>query len=103
MDATIASSALSPAERERLVRLLAGLPDARRWALAHIHAPLLCVLGLAVPRDAGYARAARRHLADPAETRRRALALLDQLECERRGRRPGWTWAAVRQRMRPAR
>jgi hypothetical protein len=75
---------LSDTERDRLARLLAVVPPPHRWAFEHRHAPLLCALGVLHPRDEGYARAARRRFADPAETRDRTLALLIDLQRETR-------------------
>lgn len=74
------SSALSAIERDRLAGLLAAMSPPRRWAVEHMHSPLLCVLGLVKPPDAAYAHAAERYLVDAANTRRRALTLVDQLE-----------------------
>jgi hypothetical protein len=87
MDTSAAAPVLSTFERERLAALLAGLPDPRRWAVTHRHAPLLCALGLADAPDPGYAHAAQRRLSDPAESRRRALALLDELDRDARSER----------------
>jgi hypothetical protein len=47
-----------------------------------MHGPLLCALGLLDSPDPAYTRAAQRHFNDPADTRRRALALLDELDRE---------------------
>jgi len=81
------SSILSAVERERLARLLALLPESRHWAIAHMYGPLLCVLGLLRPPDAGYARAVERRFTDPADTRRRALALIAELDRDARDER----------------
>ncbi len=81
------SSALSAIERDRLAGLLAAVSAPRRWAVEHMHSPLLCVLGLVKPLDAAYAHAAERRFADAANTRRRALTLLDQLERDARSER----------------
>lgn len=79
METLAPTAALTAFERDRLVRLLQAVPAPRRWAVEHRHGPLLCALGLVDPPDAGYAHAARRRFADGAETRRRALALIDEL------------------------
>jgi hypothetical protein len=95
------NGALSASDHDHLVRLLASVPAARRWAVEHRQAALLCVLGILDAPDAGYANAARRRFADPLETRERALALIAELDRElateryeqrrsaRRGRFPG--------------
>jgi hypothetical protein len=80
----IPSCVLSDSERDRLARLLALVPPPHRWAFEHRHAPLLCALGVLDPPDEGYARAARRRFADPAETRDRTLAFLIDLQRETR-------------------
>jgi hypothetical protein len=96
MDTFITSSALSSPERDRLAGLLAAMPAPGRWAVGHMYGPLLCALGLVTPPDAAYAQAAQRRFADSAETRRRALTLLEQLERDARNaryeqrRRKGW-------------
>jgi hypothetical protein len=81
------SPAVSALERERLAGLLAALPDGRHWAVAHMHGPLLCALGLLRAPDAGYARAAQRRFDNLAETRSRALALLVELDRDARDER----------------
>jgi len=86
---TTPSFVLSAAERDRLARLLALMPESRRWAIAHMHGPLLCVLGLVHPADAAYVQAARRRITDPADARRRALALIDELDRDARASRNG--------------
>jgi hypothetical protein len=80
----IPSRVLSDSERDRLARLLALVPPPNRWAFEHRHAPLLCALGVLDPPDEGYAHAARRRFADPAQTRDRTLALLIDLQRETR-------------------
>jgi hypothetical protein len=80
----IPSCVLSDSDRDRLARLLALVPPPHRWAFEHRYAPLLCALGVLDPPDEGYARAARRRFADPAETRDRTLALLIDLQRETR-------------------
>jgi hypothetical protein len=82
--AAVPSGAVSASERDRLVRLLALMPPRHRWAFEHRHTPLLCTLGVVDPPDEAYARAARRHFADPSRTRKRALALLVELDREAR-------------------
>jgi hypothetical protein len=72
-------SPLTVVEHERLADLLAVLPASRYWAVSHMHGPLLCALGLLSAPDAAYARAVERRFGDPADNRRRALALLDEL------------------------
>jgi hypothetical protein len=84
---TTPSSVLSAAERDRLAGLLALMPESRQWAIAHMHGPLLCVLGLVRPADAAYAHAVQRRFSDPADARRRALALIDELDRDARTRR----------------
>jgi hypothetical protein len=79
-----AAGAVSVSERDRLVRLLALMPPRHRWAFEHRHTPLLCALGVLDPPDEAYARAARRRFADPSRTRKRALALLVELDREAR-------------------
>ncbi len=100
------SSALSAIERDRLAGLLAAVPPPRRWAVEHMHTPLLCVLGLVKPPDAAYAHAAERYLVDAANTRRRALMLVDQLEryarSERREHRSGKRGHGFRHSAEPA-
>jgi hypothetical protein len=92
----VSAAALSVEERDRLAARLAGLPSAEAWSTRHMHGALLCVLGLVDPPDAAYARAADRRFADLVATRRRALALLEELDSsaraqqyERRHRRDG--------------
>lgn len=87
MDPSAPSPALSALERERLAALLAVTSPGRWWAVAHMHGPLLCALGLLSAPDAAYARAAQRRFGDPAHTRRRALALLDELDRDIRDER----------------
>src|SRR5215217_8180510 len=82
MEPSPPSPVLSPVERTRLADLLAGIPAGRWWGVAHMHGPLLCALGLLDSPDPAYTRAAQRHFDDPADTRRRALALLDELDRE---------------------
>ena len=53
----------STSDRDQLTRLLALVPPARRWAVEHRHAPLLCALGMLDAPDVGYANAARRRFA----------------------------------------
>jgi hypothetical protein len=81
------NSILSASERDRLAGLLASLPDPRRWAVGHMHGPLLCALRLVNPADPGYAHAAQRRFVDLADARRRALALLDELDRDARSER----------------
>jgi hypothetical protein len=83
---TVMPGFLSDAERERLARLLALLPPGHRWALEHRQAPLLYALGIVDAPDDSYLRAARRRFSDPSETRKRALALLVELDRESRAR-----------------
>lgn len=78
------SGAVSASERDRLVRLLALMSPGHRWAFEHRHTPLLCTLGVLDAPDEAYARAARRRFADPSNTRKRALALLVDLDQEAR-------------------
>jgi hypothetical protein len=52
-----------------------------------MHGPLLCALGLLDSPDPAYTRAVHRHFDDPADTRRRALALLDELDRDANGER----------------
>jgi len=52
-----------------------------------MHAPLLCALGILDATDVAYAHAARRRFADPSETRKRTLALIDELDREIRAER----------------
>jgi hypothetical protein len=80
-------SALSALEHDRLADLLATLPDRRRWTVAHRQGPLLCALGLLDAPDPAYARAAQRRFDDPVDTRRRALALLAELDRDAREER----------------
>ena len=82
MEPSPPSAVLSSLERTRLADRLAGIPAGRLWAVAHRHGPLLCALGLLGSPDPAYTRAALRHFHDPGETRRRALALLDELDRE---------------------
>jgi ribonuclease HII len=84
METVAPSRALSTPDRDRLARLLAFVPASRRWAVEHRHAPLLCALGIIDAPDMAYARAAQRRFADPSETRKRALALMEELDRERR-------------------
>ena len=84
--ATSPGPPLSALEHERLVSMLAGMPESRRWQIAHMHAPLLCALGLGVS-DSGYARAVERRFNDPADVRRRALALVEELDRDTRRER----------------
>jgi hypothetical protein len=113
METDVAGRALSAVDRERLARLLCLMPPAGRWAVEHRHAPLLCALGIIDASDVDYAMAARRRFADPAETRARALALIEELDRETRAeryqqrrtlrnqrRRSAWPriWAGVRPR-----
>ena len=86
----VTTCVLSVSERDRLVRLLALLPPSHRWAFEHMHAPLLCAIGILDPPDEGYARAARRRFADPSETRERVLALLVELDRETRAAPTGY-------------
>jgi hypothetical protein len=87
MSTFLAPSALSAHEHDQLARLVAGLPAAEAWSVRHMHGALLCVLGLLDPPDAAYARAAARRFADVELTRRRALALLEQLDLDGRAAR----------------
>jgi hypothetical protein len=87
MNILAATSVLSAPEHERLAALLAGLENPRRWAVTHRNAPLLCALRLLEAPDPAYADAAERRFADPAAIRRRALALLDELDHEARNER----------------
>ena len=87
MDTFLPANALSAAERARLADLLAVLPAGRGWEVRHMHGPLLCALGLIDPPDAAYAHAALRRFADSAHARRRALALLEQLDRDARSER----------------
>jgi len=82
--AAVPSGAVSASERDRLVRLLALMPPRHRWAFEHRHTPLLCTLGVVDAPDEAYARAARRRFTDPSTTRKRALALLVELDREAR-------------------
>jgi len=84
MEPSPQSPALSALERTRLAEVLAVIPAGRWWAVAHMHGPLLCALGLLRTTDPAYERAAQRHFRNPADTRRRALALLDELERDAR-------------------
>ena len=84
---TQAREALSASELDRLVELLGVLPAGRRWAVVHMHGPLLCALGLVGAPDPGYQRAALRRFNDPIDARRRALALLDELDRDARAER----------------
>jgi hypothetical protein len=87
MEPSAPSPALSALERTRLADLLAVMPSGRWWAVAHMHGPLLCALGLLSTADPAYERAAQRHFRDPADTRRRALTLLDEFERDARDER----------------
>jgi|SRR5215217_843296 len=87
METEVPNSSLSASDRDRLARLLASVPPERRWAVEHRHAPLLCALGVLDAPDAGYAHAALRRFADTSETRKRALALIDELDREARTER----------------
>jgi hypothetical protein len=90
---------VSASDRDHLTHLLALVEGSRRWALEHRHAPLLCALGIIDAPDADYAEAAHRRFADPSETRRRALALIDELTRERREQRhEQWRGERVRRR-----
>jgi hypothetical protein len=80
MSTFVHTSALSVDEHDRLASLLAGLPAGERWWVEHMQGALLCTLGLLDPPDAAYARAADRRFTDPVDARRRALALLAQLD-----------------------
>jgi hypothetical protein len=82
MSTFVPTTALSLDERDRLASLLAGLPAGERWWIEHMQGALLCTLGLLDPPDAAYARAADRRFPDPGDARRRALALLAQLDRE---------------------
>jgi|tagenome__1003787_1003787.scaffolds.fasta_scaffold20327974_2 hypothetical protein len=103
MEAVVPNRALAATDIDRLARLLALVSPPRRWAIEHRHSPLLCALGILDAPDVGYANAARRRFADPAETKERALALIDELDREaraerykqRRGARPR-LWATAR-------
>ena len=79
--------AVSDSVRDRLARLVVSAAPWGRWEIEHMHAPLLCALGILEAPDAEYARAARRRFADPAETQERALALIDALDREAREER----------------
>ena len=83
-ETVVTSCVLSVSERDRRARLLALMPPRHRWAFEHRHTPLLCTLGVLHPPDEAYARAARRRFADPSKTRKRALALLVELDREAR-------------------
>ena len=87
METVVTNCALSTSDRDQLARLLAVVPPARRWAVEHRHAPLLCALGILEAPDVGYAHAALRRFADTSETRERALALIDELDRETRAER----------------
>jgi hypothetical protein len=87
MTTFVSSGALSAQEHDQLAALLAGLPAAEAWWTRHMHGALLCALGLADPPDPAYARAAVRRFADAELTRRRALALLEQLDRDVRAAR----------------
>ena len=87
MERVVASDVVRTSDRDRLTRLLAMAPPARRWAVEHRNAPLLCALGITEAPDVAYARAARRRFADPSETLERALALIDELDREMRAER----------------
>jgi hypothetical protein len=80
-------SALSARERERLAALLTEMSESRRWAVAHMHGPLLCAIGLLGVPDSDYARAVQRRFNDPADVRRRAMALVDELARDARDAR----------------
>jgi len=80
MQTILAGNPLTPFERDRLAGLLAALPPSRRWSVSHMHAPLLCAVGVLSAPDAAYEHAAHRRFADPEEFRRRALALLAELD-----------------------
>jgi hypothetical protein len=87
MQSSVLGPALSAPERERLAALLAEMPEGRRWAVAHMHGPLLCAIGLLGVPDSGYARAVQRRFTDPSDVRRRALALADELDRDAREER----------------
>jgi hypothetical protein len=87
MSTFVSPVALSDQERVRLADLLAGLPPTEAWWLCHMHGALLCALGLIDPPDPAYARAAVRRFADAELARRRALALLTQLDRDARTER----------------
>jgi hypothetical protein len=87
MSTLVPTGPLSPQEHDRLAALLAGLPAAEAWWMRHMHGALLCALGLIDPPDAAYARAAVRRFSDVELTRRRALALLEQLDRDVRAER----------------
>jgi len=103
METVVPNCALSATDRDRLTRLLALVPPPHRWAVEHRHSPLLCALGILDAPDVGYANAARRRFADPSETKKRALALIDELDREARAERykqrrsaRSRLWASVR-------
>ena len=80
METFVPTAALTASERDQLARLLQAAPAGRRWWVEHRHGPLLCALGLIDAPDTGYAHSARRRFADAPEMRRRALALIDELD-----------------------
>ena len=96
----VTTCVLSVSERDRLVRLLALVPPPHRWAFEHMHAPLLCAIGILDSPDEGYARAARRRFADPPEARERVLALLVELDRETRAAPTAYRWLATLRRRR---
>jgi hypothetical protein len=102
MNTLAARSVLSTLEHEHLAALLAGLQNPRRWAVTHRNAPLLCALRLLEAPDPAYAEAAERRFADPAEIRRRALALLEELDHEARNERYEQRRRERRRAFRPA-
>lgn len=84
METVVRSSPLGASDLDRLANLLTSAPASRRWAVEHRNAPLLCALGILEAPDAGYAHAAHRRFSDPSETRRRALALIEELDNDSR-------------------
>jgi hypothetical protein len=80
METLPAASPLTGPERDRLAGLLAALPPSSRWWVSHMHAPLLCAVGVLGAPDVAYEHAAHRRFADVEESRRRALALLAELD-----------------------
>jgi hypothetical protein len=84
MESVVGADVVCTSDRHRLTRLLAMAPPARRWAVEHRNAPLLCALGILEAPDVAYAHAARRRFADPSETLERARALIDELDRELR-------------------
>ena len=102
MNTPTAGQVLSTLEHDRLAALLAGLPNPRRWAVTHRNAPLLCALRLVDAPDPAYAQAAERRFSDPAESRLRALALLEELDREARSERYEQRRRERRRAFRPA-